>query len=362
MANLPFDITANPTFRDVQVMCSNLTAVARGEAMMTLTGGGTGIGKTFEARQICRRVGIKHLPEERPDGLEGLVSFLWLNRECEVCLLDEVDNLLRHEETLNMLKVSQGDPRVVSHGSQQSIRNEQYKAEGSRRYRDYIAPTRFPLYNKLRPIMTSNENYTDPEVIARLPKVHWNALVGRGLDPHYIRTEGRDGLDLFEFTYHTATEGGMLRSLQFTWDVSRATIDFYLRNIHALIDIHPRRLKMIAEAIRDHPAPDDHMTRLQSMLRQDDQRPRLVLPRTWVQVGGPDSLFLPRRPPPPKHPHRHMIADLWARTPQWTPAKTAEPEAKPVPPGQRSAIESIAAHTGDLITSPNRTNEGCRFR
>ena len=35
-------------------------AVARGEAMMTLTGGGTGIGKTFEARQICRRVGIEH--------------------------------------------------------------------------------------------------------------------------------------------------------------------------------------------------------------------------------------------------------------------------------------------------------------
>ena len=57
-----------------------------------------------------------------------------------MCLLDEVDNLLRHEETLNMLKVSQGDPRVVSHGSQQSIRNEQYKAEGSRRYRDTSHP------------------------------------------------------------------------------------------------------------------------------------------------------------------------------------------------------------------------------
>ena len=105
--------------------------------------------------------------------------------------------------------------------------------------------------------------------------------------------KGVMGVICLSSMYHTATEGGMLRSLQFTWDVSRATIDFYLRNIHALIDIHPRRLKMIAEAIRDHPAPDDHMTRLQSMLRQDDQRPRLVLPRTWVQVGGPDSLFLP---------------------------------------------------------------------
>ena len=93
-------------------------------------------------------------------------------------------------------------------------------------------------------------------MIAELPQEHWNALVGRGIDPIWIPTDGRDGLDLFEYTHHTATEGNMLRSLHFTWEVSRAAMQFYVEKIHTLVDIHPRRLVMIAQTIRDNPDPD----------------------------------------------------------------------------------------------------------
>ena len=220
--NLPYDIQANPTYQGVQVMLYAITAVARGEKTQTLIGGGTGIGKTFHVRRICRKIGIKEVPEERPTTLDALVSFYWLHRHYPVALLDECDHLLRQETTCNMLKVANGDPRVVAHASQQSVMNEQYQAEGSRRYREYIPPTRFLLGDNMRPIMLANKNYQDPRVIAELPQEHWNALTGRGIDPIWIPTDGRDGLDLFEYTHHTATEGNMLRSLQFTWEVRRA--------------------------------------------------------------------------------------------------------------------------------------------
>jgi hypothetical protein len=299
MANLPYDISTNPTYRGVQVMRDTVTAVARGEIMGTIIGGGTGIGKTFLVHQICRKAGIKEVPDERPTSLDALVSFFWLYRAYPVGLLDECDHLLRQQTTINLLKGANGDPRVVTHGAKQSVLNKQYLAEDSRRYRDYIPPTKFLLGNLLRQIMLTNKNYQDPRVIAELPIAHWNALVGRGIDVIWIPTDGRDGLDLFEYTHHTATEGGMLRSLQFTWEVSQRAVRFYVENIHFLVDIHPRRLVMIAQTIKDNPDPDKHMARLSQMLRDSDQRPKLIIPRTWVAMNG--GLLLPNDPPPPKH-------------------------------------------------------------
>jgi hypothetical protein len=295
--NLPYNIHCNPTYQGVRVMLDTITAVAKGERMLALIGGGTGIGKTFHARRICRKAGINEVPEERPTTLDALISFLWLHRNCPVGLLDECDHLLRQEMTCNLLKLANGDPRVVAHASQRSVLNEQYLADGSRRYREYIPPTRFPLHDKVRAIMLSNRNYQDPRVIAELPQEHWNALVGRGTDPIWIPTDGNDGRDLFEYTHWTATEGNMLRSLQFNWEVSRTAVEFYVEHIHELVDIHPRRLVMIAETIRDNPDPDERMARLYQMLRNTDQRPNLKLPQTWVAMDG--GLLLPKHPMSP---------------------------------------------------------------
>jgi hypothetical protein len=41
MANLPYNIGANPTYQAVLVMLDAFTAVAKGENMLTLVGGGT---------------------------------------------------------------------------------------------------------------------------------------------------------------------------------------------------------------------------------------------------------------------------------------------------------------------------------
>jgi hypothetical protein len=213
------------------------------------------------------------------------------------------------------------------HAAKQSVLNEQYLAEGSRRYRDYIPPTRFLLGNNMRPIMLSNKNYQDPSVIAELPIAHWNALVGRGLDPIWIPTDGNDGRDLFEYTHWTATEGNMLRSLQFTWEVSRAAIQFYIEHVHKLADIHPRRLVMIAQTIRDNPDPDKHMARLNQMLRNSDQRPKLIIPTTWVAMDG--GLLLPKHPPPPKR--ARVTPVVAAQKPQPKVADSGGATSKPEP-------------------------------
>ena len=271
---------------------------SEGERTLALIGGGTGIGKTFETRRIARKHGIKDVPEDRPANIDALVSFFWLHRNRPVVLLDECDNLFHAESTCNMLKVANGDPRVVAYGSQRSALNERYKAEGSERYRDYIPATRFPLGCNVRQIGLTNRNYQDPQVIRELPEQHWNALVGRGLDPLWVPTEGNEGLDLFCLTHWLATEGNMLRSLQFTWDVSRRAVEYYVEHIHTLVDIHPRRLVMIAQTVANNRDPDKCERALAQMLRQTDQRPKLRIPQTWVQVG---SLLLSRQPPPPKH-------------------------------------------------------------
>jgi hypothetical protein len=350
MANLPYEIHRNPTFQAVQIMLDTVAAVARGEKMLTLIGGGTGIGKTHHARQICRKDGIKDVPEERPTSADALVSFFWLYRDCPVGLLDECDHLLRQETTCNIIKVASGDPRVVMHAAKQSVLNEQYLAEGSRRYRGYIPPTRFLLGNNMRPIMLSNKNYQDPSVIAELPIAHWNALVGRGLDPIWIPTDGNDGRDLFEYTYWIATEGKMLRNLQFTWEVSRAAIQFYIEHVHKLVDIHPRRLVMIAQTIRDNPDSDKHMARLNQMLRNSYQRPKLIIPTTWVAMDG--GLLLPKHPPRPKRARGTLKPVVAAQKPQPKVADSGGATNKPEPKLFGQASQPVPSATGSELSEP----------
>ncbi len=297
MLDLPYEIDTNPTYVGYMLMLDGLAAIARNERKLGLFCSGTGIGKTFHARRECRRCGIKDVPEQRPNNEHALNHYLWLNRDKPVLLLDECDRLLRNETTANMLKVCNGDPRVASLGTMESTRNERWQAAGDPRYNPLIPASEFPLGDNARQAMLSNRNYQDEAVVADLPQEHWQALVGRGIDPVWVPTEGNDGRDLFEFTHWNATKNGMLRSLQFTYEVARVAVQYYVENIHRLVDIHPRRLVMIAEAIRDNPNPDRRMSRLNQMLRLVDQRPKLIVPQTRV-------LIWPTRPPPPRHLRR----------------------------------------------------------
>ena len=167
---------------------------------------------------------------------------------------------------------------------------------------------------------------------------HWHALVGRGLDPVWIPTQTHEGRDLFLHVHYMATEKGMLRSLQFNYEVARATVEFYVLNVHRLIDIHPRRLVMIAEKIRDDPDPAKRERVLSHMLRDTDQRPKLILPRTWVSMDHTPNLFWPKQPPPPKHLRHAKIAELCVRKPE--PAPT-EPSSDTTPSSTAAATPSM---------------------
>jgi hypothetical protein len=328
---LPYDVRNNATYRGYRLMQDVIEAVVRGERTLALIGGGTGIGKTSETRRIARKHGIKDVPEDRPANIDALVTFFWLHRDKPVVLLDECDKLLRAESMCNMLKVCNGEPRVVAHGSQRSVLNEQYKASGSKRYRDFIPSTQFALGENVRQIGLTNKNYQDMEVIRDLPQEHWLALVGRGLDPIWIPTDGDHGLDLFCFTHWLGTEGNMLRSKQFTYDVSRRAIAYYVAKVNYLVDISPRRLVMIAQTVANNRDPDKCERALAQMLRQTDQRPKLRIPQTWVQVGG---LLLSRQPPPPKHLRQQRPS---AAKPEPT-QEDSDPDPDPPPPPVKQPV------------------------
>jgi hypothetical protein len=148
----------------------------------------------------------------------------------------------------------------------------------------------------------------------------------------------------------------MLRSLQFTWETSRAAVQFYVEHIHRLVDIHPRRLVMIAQAIRDHPDPAKHMALLNRMLRDTDQRPKLKLPQTWVSMDS--GLFLPKQPLSPKHRARHTpqhlpqepIVPAAAHVAVPEPASSADPSSPSLP--AKEAVVDAADTPLDQILVP----------
>ena len=187
-----------------------------------------------------------------------------------------------------------------------------------RRYRASIPLPMFDLIVRL--IWLSNINFTEPEVIAGLP-VHFHALVSKGLDPIWIDVDiANDCHDLFLYVHWLATEKNSLGGEGYTYDVARAAVRFYVENVHRLIDIPPRRLSMIAKVIRDNPSPAARDERLEQMLRPTDQRPKLILPESWVPV-----LLWPANPPPQLNPEPLS----GARQPD--PVETA-PEPEPDPP------------------------------
>jgi hypothetical protein len=63
--------------------------------------------------------------------------------------------------------------------------------------------------------------------------------------------------------------------LHFTYDVARDAVRFYVDHVHQLIDIHPRRLQPVAQAMTLPPVLRDG--KLRQMLRNTDQRPSCAL-------------------------------------------------------------------------------------
>ena len=173
-------------------------------------------------------------------------------------------------------------------------------------------------------IWLSNLNYTDPGIVAGLP-IHFHAMVSKGLDPYWISNDAEhDGHDLFLYVHWLATERNSLGGEGYSYAVARQAVQFYVKNVHRLIDIPPRRLSLIAKMIADNPDPAERKERLEGMLRPTDQRPRLNFRRTWVPV----LLW----------PHTHHV-DLTTGSPpdepDEQPPQSSEPEPpvrEPVPP------------------------------
>ena len=304
MGALPYDINTNLPFIGMRSARLAFEDVAAGRRIMCLVCGMTGVGKTLEARRALRKAGVPFhefgvTPSER-----DLVKLMWFitcgiityrGRRILVVIADDQDGLARRETILNHLKGMFGsDRRRVTFPSSEALRNEEYKnsenAKDRAKYRATIAPSGFDI--DIRLIWLSNLDYTDPGIIATLPS-HFHAMVSKGLDPLCIPNDAaHDGRDVFLFTHYLATEKNSLGGAGYSYEVARQAVRFYVENVHQLIDIPPRRLAMIAKVIKDNPDPAGRDERLAQMLRDTDQRPKLILPESWVPV-----LLWPTDPP-----------------------------------------------------------------
>ena len=191
---------------------------------------------------------------------------------------------------------------------------------------------------------------------------HFRALVSRGLDPFRIRDDAEnDGYAVFLYTHHAATEGGFLKAARanggYPYEIARQAVDFYVHNVHRLIDIVPRRLKQIADVFDYYRDQRERELRLQAMLRPTDQRPKLRLPESWVSV-----MLWSDRPPtrqPPAEPPEQPPASSGAPIIQ---SEAQPPLPAPVPPHPPTVIAGFEElderkcleHFGIPWTAPNR--------
>lgn len=325
----PWDIHRNEVFIGVEAAKDIMRDVAAGRRTLALIGGGTGVGKTYNLRQIARRHLIRHVPEDNPANAESLVSVTWQNRFWPVHALNECDHLLRAERSINVLKLMHETPRKCALYTKEAATNEEHQRSGSRQYRESIPPTIFLLGNLCRHILTTNLNYLDEAVTSHLPKEHWLALLRRGIDPAYIDTSNE--MSLFQYVVHLGGDGKMLRAHQHTYDAASRAMAFYIQNATRLPDISAGRLSMIADTIRD-----GRLDALDRMLGKDAVRDLQLEPAT-VQV-----LLWPKRPPK-RRPKGKTRRDAPQSPPEpRTTAPDPEPVIGPVPSQEPLTAEWVA--------------------
>ncbi len=339
---LPYDIYSNPTFLGMEQSKGIIRDVATGRRIMGLICSDPGYAKTYNAKHIMR---VENVPfhECSPTTESALVKVLWgiesglitsKGRKPAMMLADDKDALFRRE-TANQMKSGFGsDRRSVNLDSPEAMKNEDRKnSENEREKAKYKATIPDTTFNvSVRFLGLANLNYTDPEVVAGLSP-HFLSLVSKGLDPSWIPNDAEhDGRDVFLATHYLATEGKMLVSEGYPYWIARDAVEFYVRNVNRLIDIPPRRLSQIAYVILHNPDLAERERRLNDMLRDTDQRPKLILPEPWIPV-----LLWPSEPPRRPDPARQSDPPLAASAPG-----PVEPEPDPDPPPAGGTLKRLA--------------------
>ena len=357
MPSLPYDIEKNVAYQGIRYARLAFLDVATGKRVMCLICSETGLGKSLEAKRAMKANNTAFYEFGVTQNEYDLVSHLWSiqsgiiqykGRRIVVIIADDKDGLARRETILNHFKRGfGGDHRSITFPSDKAFRNASYKESENekdrKKYRASIPPPSFDI--EVRLIWLSNLNYTDPGIVAGLP-IHFHAMVSKGLDPYWISNDAEhDGHDLFLYVHWLATERNSLGGEGYSYAVARQAVQFYVKNVHRLIDIPPRRLSLIAKMIADNPDPAERKERLEGMLRPTDQRPRLKVPESWVPVLlWPQNL--PRRSDSPESPPDE---------PDEQPPQSAEaepPVREPVPPPANGDLEHDPP-----ASSPPKPNE-----
>ena len=353
VATLLFDIYRNIVWLDVSTATELMAAVASGQKILQLICSRSGFGKTAIAKKEFRRHGIvpqKPIEQEprrggrfietRPVKPISLVRKLWhcYVHSIDVLLLDDPGKIASDEASCDVLKTAYGVQRTVMYETPEITRNAIWRDQ-MRMYNPGIPDPQFPCNSRL--LWLANTNFADPAIIAKLGD-HFEPLIARGLNPFWIRDDAEnDQCALFLYVWWLATEGKLLRSMGFSYEVSAQAVNYFVAHAHDLRDLAPRRVELLARAF-NNPVAGAREAELRSMLSTTggDLRPKLKLPAAWVTVidGTPQGALMrplakpetppqePEKPDPDPEPDPEPPPASRAKPPE------AEPELEPPPP------------------------------
>jgi hypothetical protein len=385
---LPYDITANAVWTDMQTASLLIDMIASGQKLMQLICSPSGFGKTAIAKKRFKHHGIlaedpaqrrqavrdalagtanpkkpKLFIEARPDRPISLVRVLLrcARLSAAVLLFDDPGKIAGDEASCDILKTTFGAQRTVAFETPEITRNEEWRISGHNGYDPFLPPPSFRIPASLGWLWLANTNFTNATVLAKLG----NHFAPR-LNPFWIRDDAEhDNYDLFLYVVYLATEQNLLRGMGFPYDVVRRAVSFYVTHVNRLIDLCPRRLELIARAFGGNLPPAALEAELVSMLDRTNQdiRPKLKLPATWVTVtdgvpsGGliwPEQPFSKHKPVTENDPPRLIRKRErdWKRKHARPPSEPGLPPAASLPrPAQQTEEPPTAAQPAPKLST-----------
>ena len=259
-----FDIDQNSVYQDVCTADDLMREVIQGRKLMQLICSIGGMGKSARARKLARQAGIvlekpndrpgvirrgRRFIEDHPKGAISLLRTLWYCQcnQIDLLMFDDPGKVASDQDACDILKLAFWGNRTVVFRPPEISRNAGFKRDKPERYDPSLPDERFVL-TLLRMLWLSNNNFTDPKVLAKLGD-HFQPLVTRGLNPFWITDDRQnDNHDLFRYTWWLVTEDKLLRSLGYSYPISAKAVNFYVAHAHDLYDLSPRTMEMIARA------------------------------------------------------------------------------------------------------------------
>jgi hypothetical protein len=335
-------LDANGTYRGMDLARIGMEQVIEGKRRSLMVCGGSGCGKSYLLQRLLKAWNLPLLPPMDVATEAAMIKYAWRHRHARVVPVEDNSKMLRQETLIDRLKQMTDVPARLHYETDDVMTNmrrmtvaeqvlahlaetdpvKQRKILGAALRNPDIPESDFEV--EFGMIITTNTNYTLPENIPPAMRPHWQAMLGRGLNPRWIPD---DAFDVFEYALHLVFEQSSFRALHLKLDDANAVLRAFIENRGHLTDVSPRTLRLMATLRKDLRQSD----RLAYWEREfqsgflSDQVSQPVLAKRDVPVF--------QIPPPPDRRYAPVTVMREPQPgPKPDPTPEPEPDPKPDPP------------------------------